>query len=87
MVNRAPSYGQCFASLALGLAPVFVLVGVSALFGANTVTSGGQYVHGIGALFVALILNVVFAAVFAGLQKLGYVILGLFRRKPPEAQA
>jgi hypothetical protein len=87
MGNSAPSYGQCFASLALGLAPVFLLLGVAALFGANTVTSGGQNVYGIGALIVAIVLNVVFAAVFAGLQKLGYVILGLVRRKQDEAQA
>ena len=87
MDNRAPSYGQCFASLALGLAPVFLLFGFSALFGANTVTSGGRNVHGIGALFVAIILNLVFAAIFAGLQKLGYVILGVVRRYRPRAEA
>lgn len=86
-INRAPSYGQCFVSLALGLAPFFLLLGVSALFGANTVTSGGQNVHGIGALFVAIIVNVVFAALFAGIQKLGYVILGVARRMRPEPQA
>ena len=80
MENRAPSYGECFVSLGLGLAPIFLLLGGAALFGANTVTSGGQNVHGIGALFVAIVLNVVFAALFAGLQKLGYVILGLVRR-------
>ena len=87
MESRAPSYAQCFATLALGLAPVFLLLGVAALFGANTVTSGGQNVYGVGALIVAIILNIVFAAVFAGLQKLGYVILGLLRRKRNEGQA
>jgi tryptophan-rich sensory protein len=87
MEKRAPGYGQCFASLGLGLAPLFLLFGVSALFGANTVTFGGQNVHGIGALFVALILNVLFAGIFAGLQKLGYVILGFVHRKRPEVQA
>jgi uncharacterized membrane protein len=84
---RTPSYGQCFVSLALGMAPFFLLLGFAALFGANTVTSGGQNVHGIGALFVAVVVNVVFAAIFAGLQKLGYVILGLFRRRRSEAEA
>jgi uncharacterized membrane protein len=79
VVNYTPSYGRCFASLALGMSPFFLILGVSALFGANTVTSGGENVHGIGALFVALIVNVVFAAIFAGLQKLGYVMLGVFR--------
>jgi uncharacterized membrane protein len=84
--KRAPSYGQCFASLGLGLAPFFLIVGLFALFGANTVTSGGQNIHGIGGLLVAIILNVVFAAVFAGLQKLGYVILALIQRARPQTQ-
>ena len=83
--NRTPSYGRCFASLALGMSPLFLLLGVSAVFGANTVTFNGQNVHGVGAPFVALILNVVFAAIFAGLQKLGYVMLGLFRRTGAKA--
>ncbi len=87
VLNHTPSYGRCFASLALGMAPIFLLLGVSALFGANTVTSGGQNVHGIGALFVSITLNVVFAAIFAGLQKLGYVILGVLRRKRTEAES
>lgn len=85
--NHTPSYGQCFVTLALGMSPFFLLIGVSALFGANTVTSGGQNVHGIGGLLLALVLNVIFAAIFAGAQKLGYVILGLVRRKRPEATA
>ena len=87
MDNRVPSYGQCFASLAFGLAPIFLLIGVSALLGANTVASGGRNVHGVGALLVAVILNLVFAAIFAGLQKLGYVFLGLVRRYQRGAQA
>ncbi|HUE78660.1 MAG TPA: hypothetical protein VMN38_03420 [Sphingomicrobium sp.] len=87
VTSGTPSYGECFASLALGLAPIFLLLGVSALFGANTVTSGGQNVHGIGALFVSVVLIVVFAAIFAGLQKLGYVILGHLRRKRSQVDA
>lgn len=86
VTNRAPSYGRCFASLALGMAPVFLLLGVSALFGANTVTSGGQNVQGIGALFVSVTVNVVFAALFVGLQKLGYVIWDPLRPKRTEAE-
>lgn len=86
MRNREPNYGQCFVSLAIGIAPICLLFGVSALFGANTVTSGGQNVYGVGALIVAIFLNVVFAAVLAGLQKLGYVILGLIRRSRSEAE-
>ena len=84
---HAPSYSQCFVSLALGMAPFFLVLGVLALFGANTVTSGGQNVHGIGALLIAIVINVAIAAIFAGLQKLGYVILGLLQRYRTEAEA
>ncbi|MCH8683824.1 hypothetical protein [Pedomonas mirosovicensis] len=87
VTNRAPGYGLCFVTLALGMSPFFLLMGISALFGANTVTSGGQTVHGIGGLLLALVLNVIFAVIFAGAQKLGYVILRLFRRKRSEAAA
>ena len=79
--NHTPSYGRCFASLALGMSPFFLLLGVSALFGADTVTFGGENVHGVGALFIPLVLAAIFAAIFAGVQKLGYVMLGMFRRK------
>jgi uncharacterized membrane protein len=67
------------------MSPFFLLLGVSAVFGANTITSGGENVHGVAALFVALIVNVVFAAIFAGLQKLGYVMLGVFPWKRGKA--
>ena len=80
-----PSYGQCFASLALGMSPFFLLLGLAGVFGANTVSAGGENVHGIGALLVAAVLSLIFPAVFAGVQKLGYIFLGLFRRKAPEA--
>ncbi len=85
VTNRTSSYGECFVSLALGMAPFFLLIGIAALFGANTVTSGGQNAHGIGGLIIATVLNLVFAAIFAGMQKLGYVMLGLFRGKRSEA--
>lgn len=85
ITDRTPSYVQCFASLALGMSPFFLFIGGAAIFGADTVTFGGQNVHGIGAIIVAIVLNVLFAAIFAGLQKLGYAILGLFRRKRSEA--
>jgi hypothetical protein len=80
MERQVPSYGQCFASLAVGLAPIFLILGVAAVFGANTVTWNGQNIYGVPALFVAAGLNMVFAAIFAGLQKLGYWLLGLVRR-------
>jgi hypothetical protein len=80
MEQSAPSYGKCFASLALGLAPLFLILGVAAIFGANTVTANGHNVYGLTGLIVAIILNIVFAAVFAGLQKLGFIFLGPFKR-------
>ncbi len=86
MRSSTPTYGQCFASLALGLAPLFLLLAISAMFGANTVPSGRQNVHGIGAVVVCVILNLVFPAIFAGLQKLGYVFLGFLRRELPESK-
>lgn len=83
-----PGYGTCFATLALGMAPLFLVLGVAALFGANTVTANGQNVYGITGLIVSAILAIVFAAIFAGLQKLGFLTLGFIRRgRHGEAEA
>lgn len=87
MKKTEPSYGECFVSLALGMSPFFLLMGIAAMFGANTVTSGGQNVHGIGALLISAVLGAVFPAIFAGVQKLGYIFLRLLRRIQPEPQA
>jgi hypothetical protein len=76
-----PSYARGFLSLALGLSPMFVLFAVSAMFGANTVTFSGRNVYGAGALIVCIVLNIIFAAILAGLQKLGYIFLRIFRKK------
>jgi len=84
---KAPGYGQCFASLAVGLAPLFLILGVAAVFGSNTVTWNNQNIYGFPALLVAALLNVGFAAIFAGLQNLGYWILGLVRRDRAEESA
>lgn len=82
----APTYGACFASLGLGLAPVFLILGIAAVFGANTVTANGHNVYGVTGLVVAIILNVVFAAIFAGLQKLGFVLLGWIGARRSQAE-
>ena len=82
---ESPSYRKCFVSLAMGLAPIFLILGVAAVFGSNTVSWNGQNVYGLPALLVALLLNIVFAAAFAGLQKLGFWLLGLFNRRAAEA--
>ena len=75
-----PSYARGFLSLALGLSPMFVLFAVSAMFGANTVTFSGWNVYGAGALIVCVVVNIIFAAILAGLQKLGYIFLRVFRK-------
>ncbi len=84
---QVPGYGACFASFGLGLAPIFLILGIAGVFGSNTVTWNGRNVYGFAAIIVAIVLNVVFAAIFAGLQKLGFVILGLIRRPRSEAEA
>jgi len=86
--NSEPGYGTCFATLGLGMAPLFLVLGIAALFGANTVTANGQNVYGVTGLIVSAILAIVFAAVFAGLQKLGFLFLRLLRRsRQGEAEA
>lgn len=85
--ERTSSYGQCFATLAIGMSPIFLIFGIAAVFGADTVRYNGEGIHGLIALVIAIVWNVVFAAFLAGLQKLGYVIIGLFRRKKSETQA
>ena len=79
--TEAPSYGTCFASLALGLAPLFLIMGIASVFGASTVQANGQSVYGVAGLVVSGILAVFFAAIFAGFQKLGFLILGFIRRR------
>ena len=74
-LTRTPTYGRCFGSLFLGLSPFLLLMAVSALFGADTVTFNGTNTHGIGAIVVTLLLGIVFAAILAGLQKFGYLVL------------
>ena len=85
--RTVPSYSLCFASLGLGIAPLFLILGMASMFGANTVSANGQNVYGVTGLIVSIILIVIFAALLAGLQKLGYSILGLIRRPKPGAEA
>ena len=85
--NRAPTFGTCFAALALGLFPFFLILAIAAFFGANTVTANGQNVYGVTAVITGLILNVFFATVLAGVQKLGFIFLGLLRRRRQPVEA
>lgn len=84
-MDTAPSYGKCFASLALGMAPIFLVLGIAAAFGSNTVTWNNQNVYGVPGLLTAILLNIMLAAIFAGLQKLGFWLLGIRRRSAAEA--
>lgn len=82
--NSAPNYGQCFASLALGMAPLSLFFAIAAMFGANTVHYNRQNVHGVSALLICAVLNVLVPAFFAGLQKIGFMFLALIRREQPQ---
>lgn len=79
--GRTPSYRECFGTIALGLTPIFLLLGIAAVAGSNTVTWNNQYVYGPSAIPVALLVVLFFSVVLGGVQKLGYLIYGLFRRK------
>ncbi|ASP30099.1 hypothetical protein CHH26_07540 [Qipengyuania flava] len=78
--NHTPTFGRCFASIALGLSPIFLIFGIAALFGADTVTFNGGQQYGIVGLLVAIILNLAMATVIAGVQKLGYIFLRFIER-------
>ena len=60
------------------LMPIFILCGVLAMGGSDTVSVNGRYVHGIGALIAAIVMGFVFPAVLAGLMTLGGLLARLF---------
>jgi hypothetical protein len=60
-------------------------MGLAGSMGASTVTANGQNVYGPTAMIVIIILNVVFAAIVAGLQKLGYLVLKLVQGRRTNA--
>jgi cell shape-determining protein MreD len=70
-----PSFFECLASVFIGSFPLFLLFGLAAAFGANTVIFNGERVYGWIALLDAIILNIVYALLFAVLQKFGFLIL------------
>jgi hypothetical protein len=70
-----PSFFECLASVFIGSFPLFLLFGLAAVFGANTVIFNGERVYGWIALLDAIILNIVYASLFAVLQKFGFLIL------------
>lgn len=76
-----PSYLKCLASIFVGTFPVFLIFGIAAVFGAHTVIFNGQRVFGPVALLDAVLLNIVYAVVFAVLQKFGFLILGVVEGK------
>ena len=80
-----PSYVSCLASIGLGSAPLFLVFGLAAIFGADTVIFNGRRVHGWIALFDAVVLNIVYAFIFAVLQKFGFLLLNLIERRRARA--
>lgn len=79
--SSEPSYVQCLASIGIGTAPLFLLFGLAALFGADTIIFAGRRVYGWMALLDAMILNIVYAIVFAVLQKFGFLLLDSWRSR------
>jgi len=76
-----PTYLECLTSLLVGSFPFFLLFGFAAVFGANTIIFNGKRVYGWIAILDAVILNVVWALVFAMLQKFGFLLMGVVQRR------
>jgi cell shape-determining protein MreD len=72
---------RCLASIFAGTFPLFLVFGIAAVFGANTVIFNGKRVYGLIALLDAVLLNIVYAVVFAVLQKFGFLILDVIQRR------
>ena len=66
------------------LLPFFVLCGLLALSGSNTVTVNGRYVHGVGGLVAAIAMGFLFPAFLAGLMTLGGLVARLFGGRLPD---
>jgi hypothetical protein len=77
----APTYGKCFAGLALGFLPLFIAFGIGALFGFDTVRINRQPVHGPLALIYSLVAAGALAAAIAAFQKLGFFMLRVLARR------
>jgi len=58
---------------------VFLVFGIAAVFGAHTVIFNGKRVFGPVALVDAVVLNIVYAVVFAILQKFGFLLLDVMQ--------
>lgn len=76
-----PTFLECLASIFMGSFPLFLLFGLAAVFGANTVIFRGERVYGWVALLDAMVLNVVYAVLFAVLQKFGFLVLDTLRSR------
>jgi cell shape-determining protein MreD len=75
---REPSFIRCLGAIGIGTAPLFLVFGLAAVFGADTIIFAGKRVYGWIALLDAIILNIVYAIVFAILQKFGFLLLDFF---------
>jgi hypothetical protein len=85
--SPVPTYFQCFISLALGLAPLFIIFGVGALLGFDSYKFNRVPVHGPLGLLYSLVTATIMAALFAAFQKLGYFILGQLPRREADVDA
>ena len=55
--------------------PLFLLFGILALMGMDTVTVNGRYVHGVGGLVAAVVMAFLFPAFLAAFMALGGMLV------------
>jgi len=80
---RQPTYWESFLSLALGLAPLFLIFAIAALFGFDTIRINRQPVHGPLAFVYSAATTLFLAAAIAAFQKLGFAMWRLW--SPPQS--
>jgi hypothetical protein len=78
--KKTPGFGECFTSLALGMAPFILLIHGPAIFGTEMIEFQGESQTGFEALLSAIIIDLVLAVSVAGLQQLGFIFLRLIGR-------
>ena len=65
------------------LLPLFVVAGLLALGGSDTVSVNGRYVHGASGLFAAIAMGFLFPAFLACLMTIGGLVARLFGNRLP----
>ncbi len=69
---------ELFVYNGAGISIIFVLMIVSALFGAKTLSWNGGYLHGLGAIVLGLALWAFFTLVFSALSIIGMYLFKIF---------